>query len=301
MKKRRWYRKKRMWILLILLIYLFAIQLEWAKFRYNPENLKQAIFEKTQIVPLIQHKEFEGKSIQYFQVGENATAPVIAFVHGSPGSLADYKMYLSDPDLSQQALLLSIDRLGFGYSNFGKVESSLSIQAKSMMEVLKPFQENKIILVGHSLGGPIIAKMAMDYPESIDAVLLIAPSVSPELEPSNGWRKIVNWKIFQWFSPTALMVCNQEIIPLKEELTLMSEDWGNIKIPVTIIQGEEDKLVPKGNADFAKKMLVNSSSVDMKMIENGTHFILWSEPELIKEAILDLIKRVELTGTLQGE
>ena len=59
--------------------------------------------------------------------------------------------------------------------------------------------------------------------------------------------------------------------------------------------------MPKGNADFAKKMLVNSSSVDMKMIENGTHFILWSEPELIKEAILDLIKRVELTGTLQGE
>ena len=73
----------------------------------------------------------------------------------------------------------------------------------------------------------------------------------------------------------------------------MLGEWKNIQISVTIIQGEKDKLVPKENADFAKKMLVNSASVDVKMVENGTHFILWSEPQLIKEAILDLLKKVE--------
>ncbi len=293
MTQRRWYRKKRMWLLFLFIIYLFAIQMEWAKFRYNPEKLAQSIFEKTQIKPSIQQKEFEGKSIQYLQVGQNADAPVIVFVHGSPGSLNDYKFYLSDSALSKNATLISIDRLGFGYSDFGKAESSLSCQAKAIAEVLKPFQQNKIILVGHSFGGPAIAKTAMDFPELVDAVLLIAPSISPELEPSNGWRKILNWKIFQWLGPPALVVCNQEIIPLREELELMLEEWKNITVPVTIIQGENDKLVPKENAYFAKKMLVNSSSFDMKMIENSNHFILWSKPPLIKEAILDLLKKVE--------
>jgi pimeloyl-ACP methyl ester carboxylesterase len=293
MKKRRWYRKKRMWLLFIILIYLFSIQFEWAKFRYNPEKLKQTIFEKTQIEPLVFQKNFEGKSIQYFQVGQNGNAPVVAFVHGSPGSLADYKTYLSDSDLSQKATLISIDRLGFGYSDFGNVESSLSLQAMAIMEVLKPFEKNKIILVGHSLGGPVIAKMAMDFPELIDGVVLIAPSISPELEPSTGWRKIANWKIFQWFSPPALMVCNQEIIPLRDELEQMLEGWKNIDFPVTIIQGEEDKLVPKENANFANKMLINSSLVETRMIKGGSHFILWSEPDLIKNEILKLIRKVE--------
>lgn len=293
MKKRRWYRRKRIYLFLILMIYLFAIQQEWAKFRYDPENLKQNIVEKSRIEPLILQKDFEGKSMQYFQVGHNEAAPVIAFVHGSPGSLADYKSYLADPELSELALMISIDRLGFGYSDFGTTESSLSMQAKSIASVLRTFQENKIILVGHSLGGPVIAKMAMDFPDLIAASLLIAPSISPELEPSNGWRKIANWKIFQWLTPAALRVCNQEIIPLKEELEKSMEGWKNIKTPVTVIQGEDDNLVPKGNADFAKKMLVNSSEVDIQMVEKGNHFILWSETKMVKEAILDLIKKVE--------
>ena len=293
MNKRRWYRKKRMWILLIFLIYFIAIQFEWAKFRYDPEKLKQTIVEKTQVEPLIQHKNFEGKSMQYFQVGENKNAPVIAFVHGSPGSLADYKNYLSDPELAEKSIMISIDRLGFGYSDFGTVESNLSIQAKSIASILKPFHQNRIILVGHSLGGPIIAKTAMDFPELIDASLLIAPSISPEHEPSNDWRKIVNWKIFQWLTPPALRVCNQEIIPLKRELEQSMEGWKNIKTPVTIIQGEDDKLVPKENADFAKKMLINSSEVDIQIVEKGNHFILWSETEMVKNAILDLLKKVE--------
>ncbi len=293
MKKRRWYRKKRMWILLLFLIYFISIRMEWAKFRYNPEKLKQTIFDKTQIEPLFQQKEFEGKPMQYVQIGQNEKAPLIAFVHGSPGSLADFKTYLADPELNKIATIVSIDRLGFGYSDFGATEPSLSVQAKSVASILAQFHNNKIILVGYSLGGPVVAKTAMDFPELIDATLLIAPSISPELEPSTGWRKIADWKIIQSMTPPALRVCNQEIIPLKTELEILKEGWENLEIPVTVIQGEKDKLVPKGNADFAKKMLTNSPSVDMKMIANGNHFILWTETEVIKNAILELIKKIE--------
>jgi len=282
-----------MWILFVLLFYLFVIQLEWAKFRYSPENLKQTIFEKTQIEPLIQQKDFKGKTIQYFQVGQNNTDPVIIFVHGSPGSLSAYEIYLSDTSLIKNATLISIDRLGFGYSDFGNAEGSLAIQADMLASVMFGFKGRKIILAGHSMGGPVIVRAAIDYPDLVDGLLLIAPSISPELEPTNGWRKIVNWTIFQWFTPPALRVSNQEIIPLKNQLEMIYEEWDKIKIPVTVIQGEDDSLVPKGNADFAEIMLVNSPALEIKMVEKGNHFILWSEPQLIKESILELLKKVE--------
>jgi pimeloyl-ACP methyl ester carboxylesterase len=50
--------------------------------------------------------------------------------------------------------------------------------------VAKQRQNGKqVILVGHSLGGPLIARMTMDYPELIDGLVFVAGSVAPKLEP----------------------------------------------------------------------------------------------------------------------
>ncbi|HEY5692223.1 MAG TPA: alpha/beta hydrolase [Cyclobacteriaceae bacterium] len=40
-----------------------------------------------------------------------------------------------------------------------------------------------IILIGHSLGGTVIARMTMDSPELVDGVVMVAPSIDPEIEP----------------------------------------------------------------------------------------------------------------------
>ena len=69
----------------------------------------------------------------------------------------------------------------------------------------------------------------------------------------------------------------------------MKKDWEKIEIPVTVIQGEEDKLVPKGNAEFAEKMLSKNEEVSIKMIIGGNHFILWSEVLFITEEIKKLL------------
>ncbi len=61
--------------------------------------------------------------------------------------------------------------------------------------------------------------------------------------------------------------------------------WAGIRMPVTVIQGEEDPLVPPGNADYAKRMLVNAP-VTIQMIPNMNHFIPWSRPDLIHDAII---------------
>ena len=83
--------------------------------------------------------------------------------------------------------------------------------------------------------------------------------------------------MIRWFTPSALRVCNQEIIPLKEELEEMMTGWKGINIPVSIVQGEEDNLVPKENAYFAKSMMSTNLKVETLMVKGGNHFILWNE------------------------
>jgi len=126
----------------------------------------------------------------------------------------------------------------------------------------------------------------------IDGLVMVAPSVSPKLEPPVWWRKMLDFPIVRFFLPPAFRVCNQEIIPLEGELEKIESGWKNLKMPITIIHGEEDDLVPVGNSDFVETMAINSTAVKINKIEGGNHFILWSEIPLIKKEIFELSKKI---------
>ena len=292
MKKRYWYKKKRYWTLVLLISWLIFSRLGIANFWYDSDLLEAEIFSVTGKATEFKTISFEASSASYIRVGDRTASPLVVFVHGSPGSLTAAKDYLLDDRLLSKADVISIDRLGFGYSDYGNVEPSLKRQANMLFEVLKPYLNRKVIMVGHSLGAPILSKYAMDYPDQLAGMVMIAPSISPSLEPSNVWRRVLDIALIRWLTPPAFRVCNQEIIPLKEELLGIENHWDEIIVPVTIIHGSEDKLVPYGNADYADAALVNSPAKSIRKVEGGDHFIFWNEQDLIVEEILELLNRL---------
>ena len=73
---------------------------------------------------------------------------------------------------------------------------------------------------------------------------------------------------------------------LPDELRQMVPLWSTLDLPITLIQGEKDKLVHPDNADFAEKMVPRNLRV--VRLEEAGHFVLWNQPEIIKEEILNL-------------
>ena len=284
MRMKKWYL-----IPLSLFITLYGVtRLEICAFRASPEKQITAIKAGTTITPTVECYKVGKQRIQYTHIGDT-TLPLVILVHGSPGSSSAYISYLQDSQLVAKAQLVAVDRPGFGYSNLGKAERSLKMQAKAFLPILEKYNASKTILVGHSFGGPVISRMAMDFPDLIDGLVIIAGSIDPDLEPKEWWRKPLNWRILRWLLPKALRVCNQEILPLEGELRKMMPLWEKIKVPVTVIQGELDNLVPKENADFAEKMLINSEKVKIDIVEGGNHFILWSLQDKVVDAIVELL------------
>ena len=292
MTPRKWYKVKRVWGFILLTIIFTFTRTEFAKMRYNPNVLAQLVETKTSITPTFDHRQVRDKTIHFLKVGNREELPLTILVHGSPGALNAYEGYFSNTELLEKMDMISVDRSGFGYSDFGESESSLMVQAELIAAILKDFPLRKKVLVGHSMGGPVLAKLAIEFPNLVDGMVMVAPSISPELEPSNGWRKVLNFPLICWITPPALRVCNQEIIPLKAELELMMDGWKNIMIPLTVVQGEEDDLVPMENAFFAKSMMENNPSVKTTMLKGKDHFILWSEISLIGNEILEVIKMI---------
>ncbi len=262
------------------------------QFRMSKSEIDQFFLNKEKKGVLHEYPVGKGRVINYLHVGDE-NLPLVVFVHGSPGSLSAFIHFMADTALLKRAQLISVDRAGFGESNFGYAEKSLEKQAQYLKPILEKYKNNKpIILVGHALGGPVIARMAMDYPPLVDGLVLVAGSIDPEQEPHETWfRAPLATPFLSWILPRSFRASNFEIYKLKPELQEMLPQWKNITCNVTIIQGKKDDLVSPANTDFAKKMLVNASSVDYIIKEDMNHFVPWQHPELIKEAILELLSK----------
>jgi alpha/beta hydrolase fold len=213
-------------------------------FRLSPGEVKSLFKNSTYKLD-----EFDevvaGRSIHYAAIG-NDSLPVVLFVHGSPGSWSAFVDFMRDSALLQKVKMVSVDRPGFGGSNFGEGERSLEAQAAALKPIVAKYAANgrKMILVGHSLGGPLIARMAIDYPELVTNLIIVAGSIAPQLEPNEKWFRLpMEFTPIRILIPLSFRASNREILYLKPELEKMMPLWKNIHQGVTVIQGGKDMLV----------------------------------------------------------
>jgi pimeloyl-ACP methyl ester carboxylesterase len=243
------------------------------------DTLKISYVSKTAVVG--EHK------IHFIQTG-NSDKPTLFFVHGSPGSWDAYKQYLSDSLLLKKYRMIAIDRPGFGNSNFGNAED-LATQAQIIEDFITQVDNRQsLVLIGHSLGGPVILKMATEHPDRFPNLVVLAGSIDPKAETPELWRKILLSKPLRYLIPGALRPSNDELWWLKRDLYAMEPNLKHITAKVTIIHGTKDQLVPYQNMSYMNKQLVKAKSIDNISIEDANHFIPWEHFDLIRNTLLRL-------------
>jgi pimeloyl-ACP methyl ester carboxylesterase len=273
----------------VMAVLSFLLLSQCISFRKTDKEIDD-YFQDSALKPSFHSIKTGDRIIHYAEIGPDSL-PLVVFVHGSPGSWTAFIDFFKDSTLYNHAHLLSVDRLGFGKSGLGKVEVSMHKQAQSIADVINAVApDSSAILVGHSLGGPVIARTAMDYPGQVRSLIVVAGSIDPDLEKKEWFRPIIGSFPIRNLLPVDLDVSNREIRPLRGELIQMLPLWTNIRVPVTVIQGEEDDLVPPGNAAFAKRMLVNAK-LNVQMIPEMNHFIPWRRPDLIRDAVLEQLRK----------
>lgn len=277
---------KRLLISYLLILAVAQLFSGCMTFRLSKADIDEQ-FKNTTFKPTEHRIKVLGREINYAEIGKDSL-PVVFFVHGSPGSWSAFSGFMKDEDLLKKVKMVSVDRAGFGYSDLGNGEKSLEKQAAYLKPIVEKCKQKdkKLILVGHSFGGPMLARMAIDYPELIDNLIFVAPSIDPNLEPARWYRYILDSVFIRYIIPRSFRASNLEILYLKEDLEAMLPFWKNIRLPTIVIQGKKDVLVHPDNVKFAQKMLINARSIQIWLKDDMNHFVPWSNPELIKEAIL---------------
>ncbi len=104
--------------------------------------------------------------------------------------------------------MISIDRPGFGYSQFGDAQN-LTNQSLIISPLLKYIDNKKpIYIIGHSLGAPMAIKLAADNPNTFQGIILLAASVDPQEEAPEKWRGFFSKSIFENLLPRAFKPSN---------------------------------------------------------------------------------------------
>ena len=258
----------------------------------------------------------DGTRLHYLVQG--ISRPIV-FIHGNPGSAQDWMAEFAP--LASRHKVVAFDRPGHGRSQRPKHgEATVAVQAQLLHDALAQLRVERPILVGHSWGATLALVYAINYPNEISGVVVVAPAayeshdgsfltglptvpvigeaanyvLTPILGPS-----VVRGELKKAFSPDPVpedylkSVLSEWTKPSKVRAYALDEDFYNpsvkkygpryaeIAVPVSIVTGDADLIVSeKENAERLHETLPKSRFV---VLPKTGHQIPFTHPQSIIE------------------
>lgn len=239
----------------------------------------------------VHYLETKERTLRYLEIGKN-NLPLIVFIHGAPSSSAFWKNLLRDSSLLANAKLLAVDRPGYGYSDYGQPETSVKKQAQLIAEILKlkRKEHQRIIVHGSSYGGTVAARLAMDFPDLVDGLLLQSASLKPFAEKTYPISYPTHHPSLRWAMPGSIRTANAEKLSHHLALEKMRNGWDRITANTIILHGDSDGLIYPENAFYAFNHLTHANYKDIRMFTGRKHDLLWTKTGVIKSSLLKLIR-----------
>lgn len=271
------------------LIFLWLLLAQCFVMRNRWSDTKAYRVFKAKEVPLTIYDTIINKRhLHYAVCGNGDSLPTLVFIHGSPGSWMNYMIFMWDSSLRKKFRIVAIDRPGFGYSDFGKA-AHLQEQAALIMPVLQKLKTRQpMFLVGHSMGGPVLVKLAADNSSLFEKIVIVAGSIDVAQEKTETWRKVMADRPLYWLLPGAFGPSNTEILYLKKDLVPLQNDFKSITCNVLFVHGDEDTWVPIGNIAYGKKMMIQAKSITADTLYGAGHNIPWERTAAFKKILLNL-------------
>ena len=185
----------------------------------------------------------------------------------------------------------------------------------------------KVILIGNSAGGTVAIQTALDYPDKISALILVSPAVFAG-GGAPGWIKpLLNLPHFNRLGPILVRSIRERGLELLElawhdpqkitekdyenyQKPLSVDNWDmalweftkvnggtdlqtrlkELSIPVLIISGEDDKIIP---VEQSKQLAAELSGSELVIIPNCGHVPQEECPNEFLEAVVPFINSID--------
>lgn len=126
--------------------------------------------------PIGKFIEANGVRLHYVDEGEG---PAIVLIHGAGGNLRDWTFSMT-ARLRDRFRVIAFDRPGHGYSGrIAKNGADPRAQALAIADATAALGVDRAIVAGHSWGGPLVLAWALQRPEQVAGVAVLAGATYP--------------------------------------------------------------------------------------------------------------------------
>jgi pimeloyl-ACP methyl ester carboxylesterase len=223
--------------------------------------------------------------ISYLRAGDPQGVRII-LVHGTPGKAEGWSDYLLDPPAGTE--VIALDRPGFAHSGPSRAAPSLHHQAAAVAALL-PEDGRPAVLLGHSLGGAVVAQVAAHWPQRVSSLVLLSAALDPSLERLHPLQPLAARWPLRSVLPRALRHANQELMHFKNELQALAPQLQRIVAPTVVVHGTHDDLVPYANVAYVQRMLTSVARWHAETIEGGNHFLPWNAQATVRRALAQAV------------
>jgi pimeloyl-ACP methyl ester carboxylesterase len=124
--------------------------------------------------------EVAGAVLNVVELGRHEQpGPPVVMIHGASSNLEVMRQPLGEL-LARGHRVILIDRPGHGWSVRQREEDSTpEIQARMIAEALQKLEVGPVVLVVHSWAGALGARMALDFPQQLAGLVMLAPVTHP--------------------------------------------------------------------------------------------------------------------------
>ena len=171
---------------------------------------------------------------------------------------------------------IRFDYFGHGVSSGEFRDGTISRWAADVVRVIDELAKGDVILVGSSMGGWASLLAALQRPDRVKGLLLIAPA--PDFTQKLTWAEWSEEQKATLEKDGIVYVPSEYDEPYEYSRALMEDGKANqildapIKFegPVRILQGAADPVVPW---DYSRQILdvITSADVDYTLVKNGDH------------------------------
>jgi pimeloyl-ACP methyl ester carboxylesterase len=260
-------------LILVLLIGPFLVPVPPLKDTVPPETLADADSRFADV---------DGLKVHYKLAGQGR--PALVLLHGFAASTFSWREVTAP--LARDHRVLSFDRPAFGLTERplrwqGSSPYGLEAQARLTVALMDELAIDRAVLIGNSAGGTVATLTALEYPERVEALVLVDPAIYGG-EERQGWlrpllslpqvdhlaplfvRRIQTWGLdfarSAWHDPSKITpeIWDGYTRPLK------AQDWdvglwelvrasrpldverrlAELRVPVLVITGDDDRIVP---------------------------------------------------------
>ncbi len=250
-----------------------------------------------------------GISLNYEITGEGKA---LVLTHGLGGELGNWRNVV--PDLARSYRVMTWDVRGFGQSDKPEGEYSAGLFAEDLHRLLARLGIARVYLLGHSMGGVIAQRFALDYPQQVEALILVSTSSEVGPRATAAWEdriRGIEEKGMEGITPFAgwayapeFAQAHPEAVEERLRVVLRNDpqayiratravssynytpELARIGCPTLILQGDKDIITPPGGSVIMNRNIPGSQ---LKIFKDCGHMLPTEKEKEFVEAVLEFL------------